>query len=151
MSTSHILINIPCPYISHFAISHPVSKSPHALHAFFPLSQVELITFQLLSHIKGSSSTLLPQPVFPRSTQPSMAALQSHELSHHVCVTAMRSWPCDHTQISSSPCLCPMLCALVYRHFREAAGAAAPLGTREGFGRGICNVTFSLHDPMGQL
>ena len=48
-----------------------------------------------------------------------MSAFQSCELSHHVSVTAMRSWPCDCTQTSSSSCLFPMRRALVYRYFRR--------------------------------
>ncbi|XP_010175503.1 progesterone-induced-blocking factor 1-like [Antrostomus carolinensis] len=42
-----------------------------------------------------------------------MTVLQSYELSHHVSVVAVRSWRCDHTQVSSSPCLFPVLRALI--------------------------------------
>lgn len=36
-----------------------------------------------------------------------MTGFQSWELSHHVSVTAMRSWPCNHKQISDSSCYSP--------------------------------------------
>lgn len=49
---------------------------------------------------------------------------QSCELSHQVSVTAMRSWPCDLTQISHFYRSFPVLCAVVYRHFREVIKCA---------------------------
>uniref|UniRef100_A0A8B9VP04 RPTOR independent companion of MTOR complex 2 n=1 Tax=Anas zonorhyncha TaxID=75864 RepID=A0A8B9VP04_9AVES len=68
---------------------------------------------------------------------------------------ATRLRPRDQTQISSSSCLFSMLRALVYRHFREVAGAVTPGGMQEeDTGRGIGNATFSEEpsdNPMGEL
>lgn len=69
-------------------------------------------------HIKDNS----PPPLicsFWRVRAPSTAALQPCELSHHVPVNSVRWQPLVCMQISSSPYLFPIVCALAYRHFRE--------------------------------
>ena len=66
----------------------------------------------------------------------------------------MRSHPCKHARISSSFCLFPMWCALLYGHCREAEGAGISRGMQEGLRRALGNAIFSeesSQDPTGQL
>ena len=66
----------------------------------------------------------------------------------------MRSHPCKHARISSSFCLFPMWCALLYGHCREAEGAGISRGMQEGLSPALGNVIFSeesSQDPTGQL
>lgn len=63
-----------------------------------------------------------------------MRAFQLCELSHHVSTIAMRSWSCDHTQISSCSCLFPMLCVLLYRQSREEKEKRMQVSLEKGAG-----------------
>lgn len=98
---------------------------------------------------RATSSPHFPSLPFLKRTQPSTTAFLSSELSHHISMIAVRSWPFDCTHIQFF--LFPMLHTLVYRHFRTATGAVTPRGTQEDFGWGTGNRIFSeesSHAPM---
>jgi len=87
---------------------------------------------------------------FSHTEQVHHLPLSCHPQQHATCVScptmpliAMRSHPCKHARISSSFCLFPMWCALLYRHCREEGGAGISRGMQEGLSRALGNVIFS--------